>query len=138
MDEKNKTITRSRISQKDRLELENIWFRDIGACSDVYGTNWYPMMVKRFRNDIINIRNGPQLKSIIDEYVDHTLDGKKESMMQEWKELYPQESNVEEFVTQKQDEINMWAAEKLCNFIIQTLENNGICFHKDVIEIGGE
>ena len=117
------------VAWADRIGLNKQWAKDIQACSDMFGTDLYSTMVRRFKNNIPNIKNGVQLYTIIDEYENLDLANKKKQMMFEWKQRYPQEASNRDYVKQKDDELDCWFAEKLYHFILQTLEDYGFGFY---------
>ena len=122
------------VAWADRIGLNKLWARDILACSETFGTIYYVNTVKRFRNDIININNGPSLKTLVNQYIEDTINPLKEKLMNEWVANYPQLADNESYVTQKQDEIDQTISEYLCNFMIQLLEDNGFGFYESTVE----
>jgi len=109
--------------ERDLLGLVGQWRVDINTCSLTFGTPEYVNAVSRFRNDIVDIRNGPPLKQICDEYWDDILSLEGEDILERWKHLHKQESMIEEEVGDKKEEIRQHLAEKLCNFMIQQIVN---------------
>ena len=122
------------VAWADRIGLNKQWARDIEACSDSYGSPSYHHMVRRFKNNIPNIRNGPQLNDIINEKEHELFTISKKELLDEWFESYPQESDNESYVLQKEDEINMHLNENLYRFIIQLLEDQGFGFYKSKVD----
>ena len=122
------------VAWADRIGLNKQWARDIQTCSETFGTNFFPFAVKRFLNNIPNIREGPQLNSIISEYRDKTLSVEFNLMLDDWKIKYPDLAINQDYVDQKSDEISMYISEKLYHYIIQTLEDNGFGFYASNVE----
>lgn len=114
----------------DRIGLNKLWAKDILSCSETFGTPFYENNVKRFRNDIINIKNGPQLRSNITHYVDSTLEKWKKDSEEEWIVGRPEDAQYDEWLRDTQVIINRQACEHLCNFMIQLLENHGFGFYE--------
>lgn len=118
------------VAWADRIGLNKQWARDIDSCGAAFGTVMYSDMVRRFKNNIPNINNGPQLKDLINSFHNDNLDNEKEKVLLDWKQRYPQEAGNTGFVNQKRDEINHWAAEELYMFMLQLLEDNGFGFYE--------
>jgi hypothetical protein len=117
------------VSWKDRLGLNQQWMRDIQACSEAHSTDDYVNCVDRFRNDIINIKNGPALFDIVnDEWKNIAKKGLV--TFEDWKKSHMQESRIEEEVMEAQGIIRKDQAEQLYHFIIQTLELYGFGFYQ--------
>jgi len=128
----NKVISHH-VAWKDRLGLNRQWIKDIEDCSKAHGTDEYINQVDRFRNDIINIKNGPALHDMInEEWKKIAEEGKK--AFEKWKLNNPQEARIEEEVNEAQHLIRKDQAEKLYHFIIQILELNGFGFYASEYE----
>ena len=122
------------VAWKDRLGLNQQWMRDIIACSQAHSTSEYITLVDRFKNDIVNIKNGPNLYDMVNkEWKDRiVVDGVRS--FEEWVLNNPQESKIEEECKDVQDRIRLNQAERLYHFIVQTLEDNGFGFYESNIE----
>lgn len=118
------------VAWADRIGLNKQWARDIEVCGESFGTEMYLVAVRRFKNDIPDIKSGPQLKTEIKKFEKTELRTYSETLLAEWKENFPQEAKNESFVVQKQKEINIYAAEELYKYIIQLLEDEGFGFYK--------
>lgn len=118
------------VAWADRFGLPKQWGRDVEACSESYGTSTYHHMVRRFKNNIPNIKNGPKLHDTIVAYERKLFSTDKDEMLQSWIKNNPQEADNESFIFQKEDEIRMYLNEELYRFIIQLLENEGFGFYK--------
>lgn len=127
-DEKN-----HHVAWKDRLGLNQQWMRDIEACSVSHGTEDYINQVDRFRNDIINVKNGPQLYDTINTEWEKNIMVDGNNLFNQWVEQHPQDSRIDEERTAAQDKIRAYQAEKLYHFIIQTLENTGFGFYQSTL-----
>jgi hypothetical protein len=123
------------VAWADRLGLNKQWMNDIGACSMSHGAEDYINQVDRFRNDIINIKDGPQLYDIINNKWEKDIMVDGNNLFNQWIEQHLQDSRIDEERTAAQDKIRAYQAEKLYHFIIQTLENTGFGFYKsDIID----
>lgn len=122
------------VAWADRIGLNKQWAKDIQGCGDTFGTDRYLVAVRRFKNDIPDIKNGPQLKTTIKKFEEVELEVFKRILLKKWIENFEQESKNESFMSQKQDEINMYAAEELYKYIIQLLEDKGFCFYESNID----
>lgn len=121
------------VAWKDRLGLNNQWMRDIEACSVSHGTEDYINQVDRFRNDIINIKNGPPLHDTITKKWEEDIVEDGSRLFNEWIKQHPQDSRIDEERTAAMDKIRAYQAEKLYHFIIQTLEDTGFGFYQSSI-----
>jgi len=130
------TMTESNhhVAWADRIGINKQWARDIEACSDSYGTRTYHHMVRRFKNNIPNINEGPALHDMIDEYEQELFNNEYEQLLTRWMTNNPQEAENESYILQKEDEIRMHLNEKLYRFIIQLLEDHGFGFYKSKID----
>lgn len=121
------------VAWADRIGLNKQWARDIEACSDAFGTHSYPVMVRRFQNNIPNIKGGPQLRDMIEEE-EKRLEEKKKYLFTVWANMYPQYADNESYVRQKEEELDLQMAEEKYRFIIQMLEDNDFGFYKSTVE----
>jgi len=128
------TTSNHHVAWADRIGLNKQWSRDIEACSDSYGTSIYHHMVRRFKNNIPNINNGPDLHDQINKYEKNLFEHDYYELLNNWKQHNPQEADNESFVLQKEDEIRMHLNEELYRFMIQLLENEGFGFYKSKID----
>ena len=120
----------------DRIGLNKQWERDIQVCSDAFRTERYPEAVMRFKHNIPNIKDGPQLRSYLEKYEKEDLAEFKESMLQEWMKANPYEVNSMEAMDEEKERIVMDSYEMMYDFILQTLEDNNFEFYKS--EYDGE
>ena len=122
------------VAWADRLGLNKQWSRDIERCSDAMGTPYFPIAVRRFKNNIINIKNGPSLHDIINKFENIKLQEMKYTQLMLFKKNYPEKSNDEAYLRHKLEDINMWGSEQLFHFMLQLLEDHGFCFYESNIE----
>lgn len=123
------------VAWSDRIGLSKIWFEDIRACSQTFGTEDYPVMVSRFENDMIDIKgDGPSLKQVISDYKDNKLDKIIEEYKQKWLEDHSVESQNPSYVRDMDFFISRVRAQLLYNFMLQLLEDEGFCFYRSNVE----
>jgi len=123
------------VAWKDRLGLNDQWMRDIQVCSTTHGTTEYVGQVDRFKNDIINIHNGPPLYNIVEHYWNTELTRIGKELFIDWTQHYPHEAKIEEEVKEAQERIRQYQAEKLYHYIVQLLEDKGFGFYQSSIEM---
>jgi len=116
------------VAGKDRIGLNKEWSRDIEYCSEMFRTENYPNAVDRFIHNILNIRDGPQLKTNIKDYQLNELAEFKTDRIEKWKEAHPYDVNSMEAMDEEKEAINIEAYEKLYTFILQLLEDEGFCY----------
>lgn len=122
------------VAWADRIGINKQWARDIEACSDAYGTPAYKFMVKRFQNNIPNIRDGPKLKDIINDFFEHTAKIDYNKKINRWRRNNPQEATNESWVLKKCDDLEPELYEDLYVFMMQILEDYGFGFYKSKID----
>lgn len=122
------------VAWKDHLGLNRVWEQDILVCSSSFKTDGYPVAVYRFYNDIINIKDGVKLRDIIDAYIKGELKSWRDAKLGVWANDNRSDARVPEILARTRKEIEISACERLYNFIIQTLEDNGFCFYKSKLE----
>lgn len=128
------TSSSHHVAWADRIGINKQWARDIEACSDSYGTPNYKYMVKRFKNNIPNIRDGPQLKDMINTYFNNTCKYHFNQKLFEWKKKNPQEASNESWILKKIDDLEPEMYEELYEYMIQLLEDHGFGFYKSKID----
>ena len=88
----------------------------------------------RFRNSLVNVRNGAKLKKETDDFLNNDLKKWEQHQFNLWcignPDLVDEEAEVD--VTMK--EIKMEKFNILHNFILQLLENNGFMFYESNME----
>lgn len=122
------------VAWADRIGLNKQWAKDIMVCSEAFGSEYYPTAVNRFRNDIINVKSGPLLKDIIDDYVDDTLLKWKQEELVKWVKDHPQEAMNPSWTRNQKKNIELRMYEYLYNFMIQLLEDYGFVFYESNVE----
>lgn len=122
------------VAWADRIGLNKQWARDIQFCSDCFGTSMYSIAVRRFHNNIPNIKDGPDLHEIIAKYRDTTLTAEHDRLLDEWKSKYPDYAMNPDYVSQKSEEIGDFISSKLYHYILQTLEDYGFGFYASDVD----
>ncbi|MBD3263645.1 MAG: hypothetical protein GF375_00905 [Candidatus Omnitrophica bacterium] len=115
---------------KDRIGLNDRWRKDLDLCSETYGTSEYIDRVECLRNDLINIKDGPQLVDTVNEFVDGKLTDWKAGGLTFWKSESPELADDPDLVLKIKKEINLEASKRLHHFILQLLENEGFGMYK--------
>jgi hypothetical protein len=115
---------------KDRIGLNDRWRKDLDLCSETYGSLEYIDRVECLRNDLINIKDGPQLVDIVDDYVNGDLDKWKSDGLIFWKNNNPELADDPDLILKVKKEFNLEASKRLHHFILQMLENYGFGMYK--------
>jgi len=134
MDTTDGKVKDHHVAWADRIGLNKQWARDIQACGEAFGSPMYPTMVRRFRCNIPNIKNGPQLKDYIDEYFNIDLKEWRTGSLVEWRTNNQQAAQNTAWLRQQAEEINKESYEYLYVFMIQLLEDYGFAFYESNIE----
>ena len=122
------------VAWADRIGLNKQWARDVQACGAVFGNELYPDAVRRFRCNIPNIKNGPQLRDEIDEYESQELKTWKKEALQWLIDNNQSEANNPEWLRRSKEDIEQKSHEHMYMYIIQLIEDNGFCFYESNIE----
>ena len=130
VDEENESKNGHHVAWKDRLGLNREWERLNRTCNESIGGPEYPTNVECFFNNLVNIRKGPQLRIIVDDYRKEEIEPWKTKEYLVWAKLHPREARDPPIRTKKRAEIEYDAYKYLHRFILQTLEDNGFCFYK--------
>jgi len=113
------------VAWADRIGLNRTWAKAIERIWVTYGTNDFGNSVWGLHIVIINIKNGPQLKTIINEYISK-LRKEKNKKLEPYMDTsaYSSENNIleEEMLP------------GLAYFMIQLLEDNGFGMYESNIE----
>jgi len=123
------------VAWADRIGLNKRWAEAIKKCLETYGTPFFPTSVNAFRMIIINMKSeGPQLKTITDNYVDNDIRHWKNNTLNEWIENDPINAQSDGWIRDTKKCIEEKSYELICNFMIQLLEDYGFCFYESSIE----
>lgn len=134
IDDNVDNVKNHHVAWKDRIGLNRVWEKDVLVCSETFGTDNYRSSVNRFRNDIININDGPNLRDMINDYVNITLRDWKIEQFDYWASRNKQESIIPEICNKVNNEIEDESCKLLYNYMLQLLEDNGFLFYKSNVE----
>jgi hypothetical protein len=109
----------------DELGYSRVLLADIENCSRTFGTDQYRMAVFGLYHDVLNLKDGPRLRDIVEEFYrgDWSEGIKKE--LAEWKEKnldFAEELNI---LQDEEERITDDRMVILCDFIKQLLMDNG-------------
>lgn len=118
------------VAWADRLGLNKIWHDAIEECRMTYGTEKYRQSVFGLYHLIVNIKDDPKLKDIVDKYKDGIWEDKIKERLSKWCKENP--SLIDEpFIVQSEEElIRDDMMSDLFDYILQLLENEGFGFYK--------
>jgi len=122
------------VAWADRIGLNKIWFQNIQACDISFGSEYYPNAVWRLYYSIVNIKNGPQLKTIIDGYINGKWNQEIQKRLSNWIRDHPFESSDPNNVSFERSQIKNEMLPDLCYFMRQLLEDYGFGFYESNIE----
>lgn len=113
------------VAWSDRIGINKTWAKAIERIWATWGTDEFFKSVWGFRCIIINIKNGPQLRTIIDTYIAE-LEQKKNIKLESYRDTYAYGS---------ENDILTWEMlDPLAYFMVQLLEDNGFGFYESNIE----
>jgi len=122
------------VAWADRVEYDKLWFRNIQKCDEDYGTDLYETSVWRLYYSIINIKDGPQLKDMIDTYIQDKWYPKIQRHMAEWRKDNPFECDDEAVYTNERQQTQQELLPDLCYYIRQLLNDHGYGFYRKTTE----
>jgi hypothetical protein len=118
------------VAWADRLGLNKIWHDAINDCRMAYGTSEYRRAVFGLYNLIIDIKDGPPLKTNITSYKNTTWEEKIKDRLDNWKRRNPYKQHTILAMQFEEEQIRNDMLEDLFSYMIQLLENNGFGFYK--------
>ena len=118
------------VAWADRVEYDKLWFRNIQECDETYGTDLYEKSVWRLYYSIINIKDGPQLKKLIDDYLNNEWLPYIDNKIEEWKKNNTFECEDENLEMLERQHIMSERLPDLCYFIRQLLNDYGYGFYR--------
>lgn len=118
------------VAWADRVEYDKLWFRNIQECDETYGTDLYEKSVWRLYYSIINIKDGPQLKKLIDDYLNNEWLPYIDNKIEEWKKNNTFECEDENLEMLERQHIMSERLPDLCYFIRQLLNDHGYGFYR--------
>ena len=109
------------VAWADRIGLNKTWAKAIERIWATYGTNDFNNAVWGLRVVLVNIKNGPQLRTLTDDYIKTLFENKNIKL----------ESYVDTYAYGSENEIlNEEMLPYLASFMIQLLEDNGFGMYK--------
>lgn len=123
------------IAWADRLGLNKIWHDALEYCRMSYGTSEYRQAVFGLYHLMVNIKDGAQLKDIIDKYRNEEWETKVEVRLNQWSIENPALNDEPSIVQDETEKIRDDLMSDLFDFILQLLEDQGFGFYKsDIID----
>jgi len=122
------------VAWADRIGLNKTWAKNIMSCNESFGTDYYISRVRALHNSIVDVKNGPKLRTIIDDYFNGELKEWEQLTLDRVKKDNPKKASNRGWLDQKKADISYRSYEKLYSYIVQTLENNNFCFYESSIE----
>jgi len=119
-----------KVAWADRVEYDKIWFRNIQQCDETFGTPLYEKSVWRLYYSIINIKDGPQLHDIINDWLKGTWYPKVDADLKQWKVANPFEATDENNLDHERQEIMTENLPDFCFFMRQLLNDHGYAFYQ--------
>lgn len=129
----DETSSDHHVAWKDRIGFNKVWFEDFKAMSETYGTPQHPMAVRRTINDIVNIKNGPSLSDLIEEYSTKIRNEIIEPMRIQTIEENKQRVNSA-YLRDLDGRLEIIWSNHMSHFIKQLWEDHGFGFYESRIE----
>ena len=121
------------VSWSDRLGFQKIWHDAINDCRMSYGTTEYRRAVFGLQQLILDVKDGPKLRTLIDTYKNVKWEEKVAQRLNEWKKKNPYAAHKPSSIQFAEEQIRNDLLEDLFTYIIQLLENNNYGFyHSDL------
>ncbi len=126
----NQSNSSHHVAWADRIKTGEQWVEDRKACSNAHGTDLYHHMLRRFINNIPNVKNGPKLHDMIENKKIELFTIEFDKLLMNWANNFPQLAENDSEVLLKKDQISSKLDELLYYYIIQLLEDHGFGFYK--------
>lgn len=121
------------VSWSDRLGFQKIWHDAINDCRISYGTEEYRRAVFGLQQLIIDVKDGPKLRTLINTYKDTVWTDKVNQRLNRWKKENPDLQYELSEIQFESEKIRNDLLEDLFSYIIQLLEKNNYGFyHSDL------
>lgn len=121
--------------QMDRIKLTDIWSKNIQKCNETFGTSEYPTNVSCLLISLVDVKNGPSLRTTADKYVENELEKWKEDQFEKWKDKDTKKARNPGWQRQTKQDINYRSNAKLYSKIVQLLvDNNYAVFETGKVE----
>jgi hypothetical protein len=123
------------VAWADRLGLNKIWHEAIGYCRICYGTEDYRKAVFGFYHLIVDIKDGPNLKILINTYIQDVWEPKIKAETDAWVEHNQDYKDEIQVIQDENEKIRDDHMIDLFDYMLQLLENQGFGFYKsDIID----
>lgn len=123
------------VAWADRLGLNKIWHEAINECRMAYGTSEYRRAVFGLHQLIIDVKDGPPLRTNIDNYKSHEWEDKVKARLDTWKKKNPYKQHTVLAIQFEEEQIRNDLLEDLFSYMIQLLEDSGFGFYKSSFEV---
>ena len=118
------------VAWKDRIGLSDRWEEAIKGCYYNWGSPSFYNNLDALTNLIVDIKNGPQLHTLINKKISE-LDTIVYHHMEQWCKTHPDHVENPSYVRDEEKRFRQqYASKELFHFIIQLLEDNGFGFYK--------
>ena len=114
----------------DRLGINKILHDAINDCRIAYGTEEYRSKVFSLYHLIPDIREGPQLKKMINEYKQTIWERKIRKRLEQWREHNPDLRDELNIMQDEEEKIREDLLPDFFDYMYQMLENTGLGFYK--------
>jgi hypothetical protein len=121
---------KTHVAWADRLGLNKIWHDAINDCRITYGTPEYRRAVFGLQQLILDVNDGPKLRTFINNYKNTEWEYKIKSRLDNWKRKNPYKQHSVSAIQFEEEQIRNDMLEDLFSYIIQLLEDNGYGFYK--------
>jgi len=118
------------VAWADRLGLNKIWHDAINECRMAYGTEEYRRTVFGFQQLIVDVKDGPKLRTSINTYKNTVWEEKIKKRLDNWKKKNPYKQHTVSAIQFEEEQIRNDMLEDLSSYMIQLLEDNGFGFYK--------
>ena len=109
----------------EELGYARILLDDISACSQLYGTEEYRTAVERLRHDVLDLKDGPKLRKIVEDFYNGKWNQMIQNQLTEWKKKNPYSAEDVNEIQIEEEQLRKDAYPILCDFIKQLLASNG-------------
>jgi hypothetical protein len=123
------------VAWADRLGLNKIWHEAINECRMSYGTENYRRAVFGLQQLIIDVKDGPDLKTKIAKYKNEDWEKKVKDRLDRWKKKNPYKQHTISAIQFEEEQIRDDLLEDLFSYMIQLLEDSGFGFYKSSFEM---
>lgn len=109
----------------ESLAYSAILLRAIQSCDDSYGTELYRTNVEKLRHAVLNQKDGPKLRDIVEEFYSGPWAAKITAEMNRWKKQNPYLKHKIHALQDEEERLRNDFMPLLADFIRQLLMDNG-------------